>query len=58
MATDREASGLSASINLTLEPWTEEELREATWARCPECGLEVELATLVVEADGVWRWAS
>lgn len=38
------------SINLTLgEEWTEEEIREATTGRCPECGLEVELATLVVE---------
>ena len=38
------------SINLTLgEEWTEDEIREATTARCPECGLEVALATLVVD---------
>lgn len=37
------------SINLTLgEEWTEAEIRAATWARCPKCGLEVELATLVI----------
>jgi endogenous inhibitor of DNA gyrase (YacG/DUF329 family) len=35
------------SINLTIEPWAEEGIREATTARCPECGLEVELGTLL-----------
>lgn len=40
------------SINLTLgEPWTEDEIREATRARCPECGLEVALAVLIVAAE-------
>ena len=39
------------SINLTLgEQWTEEEIEQATSAVCPECGLEVELETLVIEA--------
>jgi len=39
------------SINLTLgEEWTADEIREATSARCPECGLKVELATLIMEA--------
>jgi DNA-directed RNA polymerase subunit RPC12/RpoP len=39
-----------SSINTTLgEEWTEEDLRAATHARCPDCGLEVELATLIME---------
>jgi hypothetical protein len=27
----------------------EEEIREATWARCPECGFEVAFAWLIFE---------
>jgi len=37
------------SINLSLgEEWTEEQIREASTSRCLECGLEIELGTLVV----------
>ena len=40
------------SINLTLgEEWTEEEIRQATTARCPACGLEVDLTTLIVGGE-------
>jgi endogenous inhibitor of DNA gyrase (YacG/DUF329 family) len=45
------------SINLTLEAWTAEELRDATTARCPQCGLAVELESLIVEPDGTWRFS-
>ncbi|HXH88715.1 MAG TPA: hypothetical protein VNI55_08935 [Gaiellaceae bacterium] len=39
------------SINLILaEELTDDEVRDATSERCPECGLKVELATLIVEA--------
>lgn len=40
-----------SSINLSLgEEWTEEEIRAATHARCPECGFEVAFSVLVVES--------
>jgi hypothetical protein len=45
------------SVNLTLgEDWSDEDLKEATTGLCPTCGPRVELGSLVVEADGVWRW--
>jgi hypothetical protein len=43
------------SVNLDIEPWTEEELRAATMATCPSCGFEVELDSLIV-ADGTWTF--
>ncbi|GIW41430.1 MAG: hypothetical protein KatS3mg076_2007 [Candidatus Binatia bacterium] len=44
------------SINLTLDSFDEEYLREATTSKCPECGYVVEHAALVVGPDGVWRF--
>jgi hypothetical protein len=43
------------SINLNLESFDEEYLREASTATCPSCHFVVELPTLVVEGD-VWRF--
>ena len=44
------------SINLNLgDDFSEEYLREASTATCPECGFTVELSTLVVEGD-VWQF--
>jgi hypothetical protein len=44
------------SINLTLgEEWTAREFEEASTATCPGCGFVVELDTLVVAWDDVWR---
>ena len=37
------------SINLSTEPWTDEEIHDSTTAICPECGLEVQLTTLLVD---------
>jgi endogenous inhibitor of DNA gyrase (YacG/DUF329 family) len=47
-----------SSINLSLgEEWSEQEIREETTATCPSCGHVVELGSLVVGGDGVWRWS-
>ena len=37
------------AINVTLEDWTPEEIRTATTATCPDCGLEVQLTALLVD---------
>jgi large subunit ribosomal protein L7/L12 len=44
-----------ASLNLGIEHFSEEYIREATTATCPSCGHVVELDSLVIERD-VWRW--
>jgi hypothetical protein len=44
-----------ASINLDLDDFDEEYLREASTATCPSCAYVVELERLVVEND-VWMW--
>lgn len=50
------------SVNLGIEGWDEDDpsvqayLRECSTATCPNCGLVVELDTLVVSGD-VWRRA-
>lgn len=46
-----------ASINLDLDPYTEEELQEATRETCPSCRLVIPLETLVVDGD-TWTIAS
>lgn len=44
------------SINLSLgEPWTADELREASTATCPRCSTVVEVDTLVIE-NGIWKF--
>jgi len=40
-----------ASMNLDLDDFDEEYLREASTATCPSCGQVVELDTLIVEGD-------
>ena len=37
------------SINLSTEPWTDEEIHTSTTATCPDCGLEVQLTALLVD---------
>lgn len=44
-----------ASLNLDLDDFDEDYVREASTASCPECGHAVDLGTLVVEGD-VWRF--
>jgi len=43
-----------ASINLDLDDFDEEYLREASTATCPKCRHVVELDTLILTGD-VWR---
>ena len=43
------------SINLALDDFDEEYLRQATTATCPECGHMVDPGSLVVRADGTWE---
>jgi hypothetical protein len=45
-----------ASMNLGLDDFDEEYVREMTTGTCGSCGHVVELGALVVEPDGVWRW--
>ena len=45
-----------ASLNLDIEDFSDNYIRRASTATCPECGTVVELGTLVV-ADGIWRVA-
>ena len=44
-----------ASLNLDLDDFSDEYVREATSATCPRCGHIVELDSLVVR-DGIWRF--
>jgi hypothetical protein len=43
-----------ASINLNIEHFDDDYIRQASTATCPSCELVVELGTLVVDGD-VWR---
>ena len=45
-----------ASINLDLDDFDAEYVREAATATCPQCGHVIALETLVVE-HGLWRWS-
>ena len=38
----------TASINLTLEQWSEDELEAATSVSCPDCGLTTRTNTLII----------
>lgn len=51
--SERYGSWMRPSVNLSLEPLTEEELREMTTATCPACGRVAALGSLVVDGD-VW----
>ena len=44
-----------ASLNLAMDDFDEEYVREASTAKCPSCGHVVELSVLVVAEDGIWR---
>jgi predicted RNase H-like nuclease len=44
-----------SSINLTLEPFDEEYLEQATTSTCPKCGYKVRHEVLIVRDDGVWE---
>lgn len=37
------------TINVTTEAWSEEEIRDATTATCPECGLVSRLTSLIID---------
>lgn len=52
---DRYEDWYRASINLDLDDFDDDYVRQATTATCPDCGHVVELVTLVV-AGGVWRF--
>ncbi len=41
------------SINMMIEDWTDEELREATTATCPSCSHTVDFGGLIVRPDWV-----
>jgi endogenous inhibitor of DNA gyrase (YacG/DUF329 family) len=43
------------SINLQIEDFDDEYLREASTATCPKCGKKVDLEVLTVEPDGTFR---
>ncbi len=45
-----------ASINMMIEDWTDEELREATTATCPSCSHTVHFGGLIVREDGVFEF--
>jgi uncharacterized protein (UPF0212 family) len=44
-----------ASMNLQLDNFDDDYVREMSTGRCPACGHVVELGALVVGHDGVWR---
>jgi len=45
-----------ASINLELDDLDDEYLRANSVKKCPECGKDVHLDTLIVDEDGAWRF--
>jgi DNA-directed RNA polymerase subunit RPC12/RpoP len=45
-----------SSLNLDLDRFSDDYIRQATTAACPECGHLVKLATLIVR-DGVWAFS-
>jgi predicted RNA-binding Zn-ribbon protein involved in translation (DUF1610 family) len=54
---ERYEAWFRASMNLDLEDFSEDDMREASTATCRSCGHVVELGSLIVE-DGVWRWGA
>ncbi len=42
------------SINLGLDNFDDEYMKQATTATCPKCKTVVDLGTLIVRRDGVW----
>jgi len=44
-------------MNLTLDDFSDEYLAEMSSGRCPKCGLVIELDSLIVDEDGVFRTA-
>ncbi len=45
-----------ASMNLRLDDFDEEYIREATVKTCPHCGVKIHLDSLIVGKDGVWHF--
>lgn len=43
-----------ASFNMSIEPWTEEDIEKASVATCPACGFKVYFDNLIVQPDGTW----
>ena len=37
------------SINISTEVWTKDEIRTSTTAKCPDCGVVVQLTALIVD---------
>ena len=46
-----------ASMNLKLDDFYEEYIREATVKTCPKCQTQIQMDSLLVDRDGVWRIA-
>ena len=44
-----------ASLNLALDNFDDDYIREASTATCPNCGKVVNLGVLIVGSDGVWQ---
>jgi hypothetical protein len=44
-----------ASMNLSLDPFTDDDVEENETKTCPWCKAKILLDTLVVEKDGTWR---
>jgi endogenous inhibitor of DNA gyrase (YacG/DUF329 family) len=51
---ERYRNWFRASMNLNLEHFDEEDIRDASTATCPRCGQVVDLGALIVEGN-VWR---
>ena len=46
------------SMNVELDDFDDDYIREMSSGTCPECGHVVDLGALVVGPDGVWEWTS
>jgi uncharacterized protein (UPF0212 family) len=44
-----------ASMNLQLDEFEQDYVREMTTGTCPACDCVVELGALIIGRDGVWR---
>ena len=44
------------SMNLELDNFDDEYIREMSTAACPDCGHVADLDVLVVGRDGTWTW--
>ena len=44
-----------ASINLTMDDFDDDYIRQCSTSTCPHCGYTVEHDVLIVNPDGVWE---